>query len=249
MSARAITAVVLAGGRGTRIAPLIADVPKPMVRVAGVPFLHWVTLFLARHGIADVVYATGFKGDQIADWCADGSLPGLQRRVSHEAAPLGTGGGLLQALPLCGAWVLVVNGDSLCLDGLDRLLAAPDAGTDGAILGLHRADASRYGSLETDARGNLTAFREKVPGAGYVYAGMLFLRRAMLEAVWRDGPLSIEHDIMPDLLSRQARIASVLLDDAPFIDIGTPETLAQAEAFLAAHRAAFAPTSRRPARG
>lgn len=249
MSARDVTAVVLAGGRGTRIAALIPDIPKPMVPVAGQPFLHWVSLFLARHGISDIVYASGFKGEQIAAWCADGSLAQLSRRVSQEDQPLGTGGAIVHALPLCREWVVVVNGDSLCLGGLDRLLAARGTGADGAILGVRRADTSRYGSLAVDGEGRLSAFREKVPGAGYVNAGIVLLRRAALEALCLQGACSIEHDIVPGLLARGARIDAVLLEDAPFIDIGTPETLRQAEDFIAAHRGAFQPTSHPPGRG
>lgn len=249
MSARDVTAVVLAGGRGTRIAALIPDIPKPMVHVAGAPFLHWVSLFLARHGVSDIVYASGFKGEQIAAWCADGSLPKLSRRVSQENEPLGTGGAVAHALPLCREWVVIVNGDSLCLAGLDRLLAARGTGADGAILGVRRDDTSRYGSLAVDGEGWLSAFREKVPGAGHVNAGILVLRRAALEALCLRGACSIEHDIVPALLARGGKIAAVLMEDAPFIDIGTPETLRQAEDFIVAHRAAFETTSHPPGRG
>ncbi len=117
-----VTAVVLAGGRGTRIRGLYPDVPKPMIEVAGKPFLHWVTAHLVRAGVRDFVYSTGYLGDQIADWCGNEDFPGVRRRACPEAEPLGTGGGLLNCLDICRDEILTINGDSLCVGGVSEIL-------------------------------------------------------------------------------------------------------------------------------
>lgn len=238
---REVTAVVLAGGRGTRVQALHPDKPKPMIPVAGRPILHWITAWLALHGIDDVVYSTGYRGDQIERWCADASFPSLQRRVVHEHEPLGTGGGLLNCLAAARPWVLVLNGDSLCLGGLDALLAPPPgSGRDGGLLGLEVADASRYGTLDLDGDGRLLAFHEKRPGRAVVNCGVYLLRVADLLALGWRGPASMERDLFPLLLARGASLhVARLPDTTPFIDFGTPETLAIAEAFLAANAARF----------
>src|SRR5258708_3504563 len=142
-----ITAVVLAGGRGTRIADLYPDTPKPMVPVCGQPFLHWVTGWLAEQGIADIVYSVGYRGEQIEQWAQDAHRNwDIGLRCVREAEPLGTGGGVVQCLSLCAGHVLVVNGDSLTPIGLSPLIARASH-CDGALLGVKMQDAARYGTL------------------------------------------------------------------------------------------------------
>lgn len=233
-----MTAVVLVGGRGTRIQAVHPDVPKPMIPVLGRPFLHWLTAVLAFNGITRFVYSTGYRGDQIESWARDASFSSLIRLVRHESAPLGTGGGLLNCLDLCGEWTLVVNGDGLCLAGMAELLAIREMpGVMGGLIGVRVDDSARYGSLDVGADGRLIAFREKVPGRGIVNGGVYLFRTAALAALELSGPQSLEHDVIPALLSKGARLQVVGVDTAPFIDIGTPETLRDAEAFLSRHLA------------
>jgi len=98
MSISGVSAVILAGGRGTRIQHLNPDSPKPMIVCCGQPFLYWVTANFAKAGLRRFIYSTGYKGEQIARWCKDRTMPGIERTACHEAAPLGTGGGLINCL-------------------------------------------------------------------------------------------------------------------------------------------------------
>jgi len=235
-----VTVVLLAGGQGTRIRALYPDSPKPMVPVAGRPFLHWVTAYFAGHGLRRFVYSTGYRSEQIEEWCSDGSMPGLVREVCREETPLGTGGGLLNCLEKCGPWILAANADSLCLGGIPELLSHTDLqGVAGAIIGVLTDDASRYGTLDFDSAGRLKAFREKVPGQGYVNAGLYLFRTDTLSGFRSDQPSSIERDIIPNLLDQGAAIDVVQLAEAPFIDIGTPDTVVAAESFVLKHEGHF----------
>ncbi|OEO29666.1 hypothetical protein VW23_001885 [Devosia insulae DS-56] len=228
-----VSVLVLAGGRGTRIQALHPETPKPMIAVAGKPFLHWLTRFIGGFGLSHFVYSTGYRSEAIEAWCADGSLPGIDRVACREPAPLGTGGGVLNCLHLCRDWVLVANGDGLCIGGIPELLALrAQPALAGGIIGVEVPDAGRYGSLAFDASNRLTAFREKVPGHGYINSGLYLFRRTALEALRRDGACSMEQDLVPELIAAGADLRVVPLGEAAFIDIGTPETLAQAEAFV-----------------
>src|SRR5437016_1181322 len=93
----AMQAVILAGGRGTRLGPLTNVVPKPMVRIGGVPYLEHQLRLLKQQSVTDIVLLTGYLGDQVEDHFGDGSDFGLRIRYSREPYPMGTGGGLRDA--------------------------------------------------------------------------------------------------------------------------------------------------------
>ena len=164
-----VTAVVLAGGFGTRIQHLLPTLPKPMAPVAGKPFVEWVVRYLAQQGIHRIVLSTGHLAETIERHFQSQPVKGVATRCVAETRPLGTAGGFCNALRHSNekpaAW-LVLNGDSLVLAelaGLFRLLS--EANVAGAVLGVPMADASRYGTITLDAEGGLTSFNEKKSGA------------------------------------------------------------------------------------
>ena len=237
-----LTAVVLAGGRGTRIAGLYPDLPKPLIPACGAPFLHWVSAWLATQGLRDIVYSTGYLGQQIEDWVA-GLEPaeGIRLRCRREETALGTGGGILNCLDLCADTVLALNGDSMLVADLAPLLALLSGGrADGVLMGLEVADASRFGSMLIDEAGNLCEFSEKRPGPGVINGGVYLMRRRLFEGFPAGVPVSMEYDIIPGLIARGARLAVHVIKDASFIDIGTPESVVLAEDFIARNRRSFA---------
>lgn len=230
-----LSTLVLVGGRGTRIASLHPECPKPMIPVKGRPFLDWFTASLCAQGLQNFLFATGHMAQSIENWAAL-PWPGITRQCHRETTPLGTGGAILNALPLCDEWILILNGDCLLATDITAMLARRTCTeTDGFIVGVWMEDTSRYGSLITEGN-RLTAFREKQPGKGLINAGIYLLRKQTLQSIpWQGQALSMETDIMPALLKAGAHIHVHAVDKAPFIDIGTPETLAEAETFIEAH--------------
>ena len=235
-------AVVLAGGFGTRVAHLLPGVPKPMVQVAGKPFLEWVVRCLARQGIPKVLLSTGHLAEVVERHFQGQPVPGVLTQCFAEDRPLGTAGGFLNAARLSGehpaAW-LVVNGDSLVF--ADLALAAAeldDPAVAGVLVGGAVADASRYGALDIGPGGELRGFTEKRAGKGVINAGIYLLRDLPLGQFPGTLPLSFEQEVFPQLVARGVRL-KVCAVDAPFLDIGTPETLRQAEAFIQQNRAQF----------
>jgi D-glycero-alpha-D-manno-heptose 1-phosphate guanylyltransferase len=143
----------------------------------------------------------------------------------------------VKSLPARSAW-LVVNGDSLVLaDPRPLLDCLRMPQTNAALLGLAMDDASRFGTLEVGADGRLTAFREKTPGAGLINAGVYAFSGQTLDELPAQRPLSLETQIFPSLASSQR--VQVAQAAAPFLDIGTPETLYQAELFIRQNKGRF----------
>jgi D-glycero-alpha-D-manno-heptose 1-phosphate guanylyltransferase len=237
-----VVAVVLAGGFGTRVAHLLAGIPKPMAQVAGKPFVEWVVRWLARQGIPKVLLSTGHLAEVVERHFQPQPVAGVTTRCFAETRPLGTGGGFLNAARLSGespaAW-LVVNGDSLVFADL-RLAVAElsEPAVAGVVVGCTIADASRYGTLAMGPASELRGFTEKRPGKGVINAGVYLLRNTLLPQVPATLPLSFEQEVFPQLIARGI-LLEVCAVDAPFLDIGTPDSLRQAESFVQENRAQF----------
>lgn len=118
-----ITAAVLCGGQGTRLRPVIGDLPKCLAPVAGKPFLEYILEHLKEQGIVKVVLCVGYGAEQVEDRFGGGEYEGLYIRYSREIEPLGSGGALRHALPLLDSDpVLVLNGDTFCKFNLEDIL-------------------------------------------------------------------------------------------------------------------------------
>jgi len=229
------TAVVLAGGFGTRIKHLLGDLPKPMAPVNGRPFLEWVVRWLAVQGIKRVVLSTGYRAETIESFFRPQPVAGVEVSCVPETEPLGTAGGFLNAVRQSGlnspAWFLL-NGDSLVFVNLvDALTALEAAPADGVIFGREVPDTSRYGSLVTDASGRLNGFAEKRPGKGVINSGVYLFRDSLVKQFSAKIPLSLEQEVFPALTSAGAAL-KVLPTNAPFLDIGTPDSLGEADVFI-----------------
>ncbi len=235
-------AVILAGGFGTRIKHLLRDLPKPMAPVASRPFVEWVIRYLARQGIRRVVLSTGYLADSVTSHFASQPVHGVRVDCVPETTPLGTAGGFLNAADAVAEkptnW-LVLNGDSIAFADLN-VAAAPLAGgrAQGVIVGVEMTDASRYGTVKADANGRLQSFIEKQPGAGVINAGIYFFNHSLLTQFPSQRPLSFEKDVFPKLIASGAAL-QVHAARAPFLDIGTPESLPQAEEFILQNQAEF----------
>lgn len=230
-----LRAVILAGGLGSRIRHLIPGIPKPMVPILGRPFCEWVVRWLVAQGISQFAVATGYLGENIAAHFSRSPIAGAHIDCHQEFSPLGTGGGLVDCVrrypsAVNDIWI-VANGDSLVLANINELVESVRSGAaDAAILGLFLADAGRYGSLEVDHCGRLKSFCEKRPGAATINAGLYVFSGRVFEEMPETRPLSLEADIFPSLVA--TRRVAVHCVEAPFLDIGTPETLPLAEEFV-----------------
>jgi D-glycero-alpha-D-manno-heptose 1-phosphate guanylyltransferase len=226
--------VVLVGGMGTRIRHLLDNLPKPLAPVNGQPFLEWVLRFLLRQKLRHIIFSTGYLADKIEIFASKNTL-GLDLKCAREDFPLGTAGGVLNALDkykLDFDNVLVLNGDSLALTDFSPLFRCfKDPLIKVAVLGVQVPNAERFGTLATEKGGYLAGFKEKQAGSGLVNAGIYLFRKEVLEALPRGKSLSFELDVFPKLLMQNVPI-KVIEVDAPFIDIGTEDSLGDASLFI-----------------
>jgi D-glycero-alpha-D-manno-heptose 1-phosphate guanylyltransferase len=235
---RMLDAVILCGGRGTRLASVINDVPKPLAPVLHRPFLDHLLAFLHKSNVArSATLAIHHLADQIIAYYADHPAP-LPLQFVREARPLGTGGAVMNSLSVVeGLTFLCLNGDSLCGGDLAALIEAHHASTRGVTLGLvHVEDTARYGRAITDKAGRIVEFHEKAAclGPGLINAGIYVIDRDVLDP-WNGEALSLEREILPALV-RRGCVRGVTLS-GPFIDIGLPETYAAATDFICRLRA------------
>lgn len=225
-------ALILVGGRGTRLGNLARDTPKPLMPIAGDKrFLDYLIEDIARHGIEEIILLAGHLAETVEARYDGAVIRGAHVSVIREPAPAGTAGALRYAADRLDDVFLMTNGDSL-LDMNYLALAAALGPNDQGVLALRRVpDASRFGRVDV-SDGRVLAFHEKdaaFRGSALISGGVYLLRRSVLDLIDKV-PASIETDVFPRLAQNGA-LASIE-SRGFFIDIGLPETLAQARAEL-----------------
>lgn len=227
-----ITAVILAGGLGTRLRSMVSDQPKVLAGVGGRPFITFLLDQLATVKIKDVVLCTGYLGQQVC--AALGKTYGaVNLRYSRECDPLGTGGALRMATPLLKSeLILVMNGDSYCEANLEAFFTIHRLREASAtILIKEMPDTRRFGCVDIEMDDRITGFAEKKEreGPGWINVGIYLIHRSIIETIPPDGMVSLEKDIFPSWIGRGLY---GFRSQGRFIDIGTPESFILARQFF-----------------
>jgi len=215
-------AVVLAGGRGTRMWPLSAEMPKGLLPLAGVPFIDYQVSRLVDAGVREIFLAVGT--DHLDAWREyAAAVESVSVRLSVEHEPLDTAGPVRALLGDLDDPFFVLNGDVVVRTDLGRLAGSAPDGAAATLALVEVDDPSAYGVVVTDDRGTVERFVEKPPRAQApartVNAGIYLMRREALSS-YAPGPRSFEQVVFPDLVE-QGRLAGVVIE-AAWIDIGTP---------------------------
>ena len=244
-------AILLVGGKGTRLRPLTINTPKPIVPIFNRPFLHYqIDLLKQIPEIDEVILSLNYQPQRIEEIFGDGSALGIKIRYVVEPVPLGTAGAVKYAGDLAKS-VVVFNGDVLTQIDL------------AAVIRLHRERKARativltpvenptaYGLVETDPEGNVRRFVEK-PGSGqittnHINAGIYVLEPDTFDRIPSDVPWSIERSYFPSLIERGEMFVAYIYDGY-WIDIGTPEKYTQVHRDIMDGRYATAPFLNLPA--
>jgi NDP-sugar pyrophosphorylase family protein len=225
-------ALVLCGGKGTRLQSVLPDIPKFLAPILGHPFADYLLYHIHAQGIQEVVLCTGYLSQEIEDHCGNGSRYGLHLRYSKESEPLGTAGAIQHARKYISCdsfWVW--NGDSVISADIRPMVVLHRSQKAQATLAITEvSDTARYGSVILGQNGMIECFREKGhSGAGYINSGVYLMNRAVLESIPADRPTAIEHDVFPELIGHGLYGYAV---EGGFLDIGTPESYRMALEFF-----------------
>jgi mannose-1-phosphate guanylyltransferase len=233
-----VEAIVLVGGLGTRLRPLTLDTPKPMLPVAGVPFLTHQLARLAAAGVDHVVLATSYRAEVFEAYFGDGAALGLRVDYVTETEPLGTGGGIRNVAPMLASGpadpVVVLNGDVLSGHDIGAQLALHRERAAAVTLHLVKVDDPKaFGSVPTDDAGRVTAFVEKSPDpvSDQINAGCYVFRRSVIDGIPAGEVVSVERVTFPGLLSAGETVLGYV-ENAYWLDAGTPAAIVQASADL-----------------
>lgn len=230
-----VDAIVLVGGKGTRLRPLTLSAPKPMLPTAGLPFLTHLLSRIAASGVTHVVLGTSFQAETFEKEFGDGSALGLEIEYVFEEEPLGTGGGIANVAPkLRGDTALIFNGDVLSGADLGRLVATHQVREADVTLHLVRvSDPRAFGCVPTDEEGNVLAFLEKTedPPTDQINAGTYVFNREIIDRIPRGREVSVEREVFPGLLAEGARVCAYV-DSTYWRDMGTPDDFVRGSADL-----------------
>lgn len=225
------TAVILAGGFGTRLQSVVSDLPKPMAPVNGEPFLNYQLNYLKHFGFKKVIFSTGHLADKIQSYYKN-YYNGIEIEYVHEDAPMGTGGGIRLALEKCeDEFALVLNGDSFFDVNVHDFFRLHVNESSRCSLALRKvSDSSRYGTIETDDNDRIISFKEKTNKTieGTINGGVYILNKDLYLTTTLQGTnFSIEKDFFEKELN--SLVFKGFEFNGYFIDIGIPEDYTRAQ--------------------
>ncbi|MFD0697829.1 nucleotidyltransferase family protein [Paenibacillus sp. GCM10027628] len=224
-------AIILAGGQGTRLRPIISDIPKPMAPIGDKPFLNLVMDYLCEQGIHRVILSTGYKHEVIEAYYRS-EYRGMSITYSVEEEPLGTGGGILKASQYVKSNdVVIINGDTLFQANLKDMYAIHTEFQSDVTMALKiMNNFDRYGAVKTLGQRVIGFEEKKYVESGFINGGVYLVRLSTLRNLILPERFSFEKDFLERYIHELSMHAYV--SDANFIDIGIPEDYRLAQEVL-----------------
>jgi len=226
-----VKAVILVGGKATRLLPLTCNIPKAVVPVLNTPFLEHVIRHLSKHKIQEIILAQGHLAQPIEGYFGDGSQFGVKLTYVVEDEPRGTAGAIKYAEKYLEETFLALNGDIFTDLNITAMIDFHRARKAKATIALTPVDdPTSYGLIETTAQGRVTRFLEK-PGweevtTNMINAGTYVLEPEILNRITPETEVSIERETFPQLLA-QGEPVYAYYSLAYWVDMGTPEKYLQ----------------------
>ena len=214
-------AVILCGGKGTRLRPYTHSVPKPMLLLGRKPILRYIVEHLKRNGITEIVMNVGHLKEQIINYFGDGARFGVKIQYSEEDAELGTAGSVKKAARLLKGEenFLVLMGDQLTSTDLGKITAFHLKKNAVATVALRRTGIPmQYGVAEIDSDSNITCFSEKPIIQSLINVAIYVLNKKALDYLPEKGDFAM--NVFPLLMQKKQKIVGYVFDDY-WIDVGS----------------------------
>ena len=223
-------AIILAGGKGTRLHSIISSVPKPMAPINGRPFLELIMQQLSDYSFERIILSTGHLGDVIQAHFGP-KFKNIDIIYINEPAPLGTGGAVKEAMQACQEdHVYIINGDSFQLVDFNEVEAYWQCNKNPIMIAAAVADTSRYGALLIDKK-QVIGFSEKgKTGSGYINSGYYVFNKTQIHLFPNQAVFSLEQDFLEKDIHLQHY--DFFESKSSFIDIGIPEDYIKAQYYL-----------------
>jgi len=230
-------ALILAGGKGTRLRPLTVYTPKPVVPVMNRPFLWYQIEILKRAGITDITLSLSYQPDKIEQVLGDGADFGVKLRFLTEPNPLGTGGAYRFASESLNDTTVVLNGDILTNVDISKIIEFHREHDAEATISLTPVDnPANFGLVDTDKEHRVKRFLEKPDPSeitkkklNNINAGIYILEPTVRDSITKNENRSFEYHVFPDLLAKKRNFLAYHMTSSYWRDLGTPEN------YLAAH--------------
>lgn len=215
-----IDVMILCGGRGTRLRPVISDRPKALAKIGNKPFLEILIDSITEQGFHNIILCVGYMKEQIQDNFRQDKEYNLI--FSEEETPLGTGGAVKRALSLIKTDLFIVlNGDSISrIDFRDFIRFHINKKSFMSMALFRSTDAADFGSVRMDSNKRIIDFKEKATGEGFINAGIYIMNKNISSFMPEGNSFSLEDDVFPYIVKNNCY--GYLLE-SEFIDIGTPE--------------------------
>jgi NDP-sugar pyrophosphorylase family protein len=229
-------AIILAGGIGSRLGDIVKNTPKPFLKVNNNPFVLKIVERLINQGVNNIIFCLGYKPQKIVNFFGDGSKWGIEISYVIEDRLMGTAGAIRGAYKKISEFnVIILNGDSFCYFDIPNLVKQHHLNSaDITISVLGTDNPERYGLISFNKNMKIDKFVEKTKDyrkkINYINAGVYVIKKYLIKKIDDKKPVSLEKDFFPEILHKN--IQAFIIENKKFIDIGTPESLNEADFFF-----------------
>lgn len=222
-------AVMMVGGKGTRLLPLTLNTPKPVLPVVGHPCMWYLARSLARAGVEEIILACGYRSEKVPELMGDGSDLGVRFTYVYESEPLGTGGAIKAVEDILDPVFIAVNGDVFCDIDLRKQIDIHFDTEALVTISLTTVDNPwDYGTVEMGEGNRIVGFKEKPPReevtSNLINAGVYVVDKRVLEHVPSGCFYDFSKELFPHLMEIGGRMSGVPVDGV-FMDVGKPHEL------------------------
>lgn len=235
-------AVIMAGGKGTRLQPFTASFPKPLMPLGDMPVLELLLHQLRRAGVGEVILAVNHLHHLIRAFCGDGSRFDLSIEYSLEDSPLGTAGPLGALLDQVGDNFIVTNGDLLTTFSIEKLIQTHSEKRSDATLCVYEREVKiDFGLIQVEPDMSLKGYLEKPVNKHLVSMGLYMLKRDSIAPHVQPGVRLDMPDLLMKLHQEGKKVHCHLQPESFWLDIGRPEDYATAQKMFDESRELFLP--------